>query len=515
MSDTDPLLRAVAQGDPAAPDGRALAALGQLVRDAASLPGHQDLTDRVLTRIQTGEEDTRDIDAWVEQGDCDDRALAQLLRLTRLAAKPPRPVDLTGQVRLRLGAGRFIAAFDDRSGTVRRRVRIVAMVIAGHLAAALMFGLVQVNLGAGLAESGAGGLGNDLTSLSDDKHKAPGRQDQGATLLPSRLPQAWTLIREIDGDLLLLRKLPELRAEARHQAGLDSTAQVVSEGLAWLVSRQQPEGNGSIGTLSGNRDHDLATQALAALALLGEGCGDKKRSVAIRNVLAWIANDLARTDTATPPLYPCGLASLALVEGALLFNEGALKDQAEWALTLLAAQPLQPGTDGQGGFALLALETAQQASLRAPGSLLQQARHNIARALPPETASTGRRGLAAFSRFMFGHRSLSSTAQLVDGLARDNPGRTENVPVDAASWFFASLALRETGGAPWATWAKALNDTLTPLFFSSEPGKRFVPAQRIVGNDLAGDPAVFSTAVVLLNLQTPYRYLPMAGAAAP
>ncbi|MBA2482553.1 MAG: hypothetical protein H0V44_17960, partial [Planctomycetes bacterium] len=51
MTDTDPLLRAVADGDPACPDGRALARLGELVRTHARPPGRVDVAADVRARL--------------------------------------------------------------------------------------------------------------------------------------------------------------------------------------------------------------------------------------------------------------------------------------------------------------------------------------------------------------------------------------------------------------------------------------------------------------------------------
>ncbi|MBA3686637.1 MAG: hypothetical protein H0W72_15555, partial [Planctomycetes bacterium] len=65
MSSDDPLLRATADGDPACPDGRALAAMGDLVRDAMRPPRPVDLVPGVLARLEGA--DARHDDAFSDQ----------------------------------------------------------------------------------------------------------------------------------------------------------------------------------------------------------------------------------------------------------------------------------------------------------------------------------------------------------------------------------------------------------------------------------------------------------------
>lgn len=509
MTDTDPLLRAVATGDPAAPDGRALAALGRLARSTAHPPRPVDLVERVLGGIQADDGDA-DIDAWVERGACDDAGLSRLFTLTRTAATPPQQVDLTGRVRLRLGAGRVFDVLDDRTGIIRKRVRIVAAVIAGHLAAALVFALVRVNLE---TESGHGGTRGDASfatiatdSPANGGNQAPTRQ-QGTSLLPPRLPAAWTSIRDVEADLFLLRRLPELRSDARRAAGLDGSASLVAEGLGWLLSRQDAA-TGVIGRLVGDRDQDLATQSLAVLALLGEGPGNRDRDAASRRTLGWISTELGRLN-ARPGHLSLSLASLALVEGALLLGDQPLHTTAERSLARIAADRVQPDPQGWSGFALLAIETAQQGGLAVPGMLLQLERRSLGRSDGEHgPLDPGHPGVATFGRFIFGQRAAPETGAMIRQLTGQPPVAGDDGKADLAGWFFTALALREAGGPAWTTWGTALGDAIAPLF-TGEAGRRHVPATRVDDHGLAGDGVVFATALAVLDLQTPYRYLPV------
>lgn len=506
MSDTDPLLRAIAKGDPAAPDGRALAALGKLARDTAHPPRPIDLVDRVLNDIQT-HDGTTAIDAWVEQGACDDAGLTRLLTMTRAAAALPHGVDLTGRVRLRMGAGRILTVFDDRTGIIRKRVRIIAAVIAGHLAAALVFALVRVNLDQDAGRGDGSSAIIVAEGTVDGGRKAPARS-VAAPLLPPRLPVAWTAIRDVEADLFLMRRMPELRAEARLAAGLEGTAPLVAEGLNWLRSRQDAT-TGAIGRLVGDRDQDLATQSLAVLALLGDGPGDKERNAAARRTLVWIAAELDRGPAARPGHWPLSLAGLALVEGALLLGDQPFREAAARTLARIAADRVQPDNRGWSGFPLLAIETAQQGGLDVPGQLLQQERRNMMRGSDADAAPvTGHPGVSAFARYIFGQRSTTGTRALAAQVIAQPPKTTADGKVDLVGNLFGALTMREAGGDAWKAWGTALGDAIVPLF-TGEPGRRHVPATKVDDDGLAGDGVVFATALAVLNLQTPYRYLPI------
>jgi hypothetical protein len=292
---------------------------------------------------------------------------------------------------------------------------------------------------------------------------------------------------------------------------MEESAEPVRAGLAWLIA-QQDAASGCFGAPSGNFDRDVATQSLATLALLAEGSGDPLRRTAARRGLDWLARSLAPGGTsrlADTGIASSGLGSLALVEGGLLLNDTALQQQAEDCLAELdSGMPMQPGAAGLGGFVLLALETAQQGGLHVPGRLLQQSRRNIGRSLPAQENDQGRLGVAAFARFILGHRDNPSTTHQVERLGELLPVPDPSGRVDPLAWFFATLAMREAGGSSWERWSLALQRSLLPLLVADGNGAAHVEASRIRYGESAG--AVFATSVTLLDLQAPYRYLPLA-----
>lgn len=535
-NDSDPLLRAVADGDPNCPDGRMLAGLGSLFRRHAQPPKEvDDLSGDILAKLKDVEhEDVNDLDVIDAFYDGEpsaavpaDPALDRLATLTRSVG--PRRVDLSGAVLKRIRASSRLAAVlgaDDERETIdgRSRWRIISAVVAGHVAALLAFAIFEIGFHAG-QDSTADGTTvavDERGAPHDGEGAIPGGRDAlrlNAPALPPNLPSAWSDIRGMGTDLFLLRRFPELRANARQLFGMQASEQPVARSIAWIRGQLDPT-TGTFKTTDENpviNERALATHALGTLALLGEGLGDKAHSADTRRALDWLrvrmgdtelAGDATGTDHALAGLsqVTSGLVSLALVEGALLYGDLGLRSVAEGTLTTLdRGLPMQAGAAGLGGFTLLALETAQQGGMRVPGRLLQQARRSLARSLPTQDSDAGRVGLAAFARYIYGLAGNSSTKLQVGQLGAMLPGATAGRP-DPLGWFFATLALREADGSDWTKWAGALEGQLIPLMQTDG----HVSADAIRYGETGGD--VFATSLVVLNLQAPYRYLPLAPA---
>ncbi len=555
MNDSDPLLRAVADGDPNCPDGRTLAALGDLFRRHAAPPGEaNDLSADILARLSdiadadSGMSDQESIDAFYDGDDHSQVADPQLDRLSALARSiGPRRVDLTAAIQRRIRASsRFATVFDKHANQEndqhegldgRGRWRIISAVIAGHVAALLAFAIFEIGFHAGqdqhvdgttlvksahdelragdrdgnlIAGNSAGNsTGNSTGNSSGNRNGAP----LNAPALPPNLPNSWSDIRGLGTDLFLLRRFPELRANARPLFGMQASTASVSRGVTWIRSQLNPV-NGTFSVDGGNSERDLATHSLATLVLLGEGLGDKALSADTRKALDWLRVQLGDTkligdDSGTEHALSglsqvtSGLICLSLVEGALLYGDTDLRAIAEASLvTLDRGLPMQPGAAGLGGFTLLALETAQQGGLRVPERLLSQARRSLAIALPKQDADAGRVGLAAFAQYIYGLGSNNSTHQqisLLNTLLPTTAGRA-----DPLGWFFATLAMREADGADWQRWSSGLEAQLIPLVQADG----HVASNSIRYGETGGD--VFATSLVMLNLQVPYRYLPLA-----
>jgi len=319
------------------------------------------------------------------------------------------------------------------------------------------------------------------------------------------LPGQWSDLQTRGGDLFLLRRFPEVRQAALGHYGMAASHDAIEQGVAWLTA--QSTASGAIGPLSGNADRDLATQSLATLALIGQGLDDHSRMRVVRSALGWIdaqlSNHSVHTDVAT------GMATLALVEGAALSGDALLRLQAEQALRDLDhGEPPQPGAAGLGGFTLLALETAVQANLAVPERALIQGRRSLARSLPQQENDYGRIGLAAFARLIYGMREQPSTTREIHLLSAMNPAMHDGQS-DPLGWFFPTLAMREAGGSEWEHWSTALQNTLLPQFQSVGAGQARVQASQVHYADPHGSD-VFATSLAVLDLQVPYRYVPLA-----
>lgn len=493
--DSDPLLRAVARGDANCPDGQALARLGKLIR--AEGAGSGDLRERVGQRLAIDEaqattDDGERIDRHFdrEQAEPEFERLSNLVRLLQ-----PAPADLRDRVRRQLRNSMRLAPVTSET-PVSSRALASRNLERGRLFR-IVLGLAAVVVAAVMLTQ------HRQTTLSEDTGAWITAKPHQPSL-PEALPEDWNQLRGAGFDLFALRRSPEQRAAARTRYGMERSSNAVACGLRWLLAQQHPDGSFGPSEIppadEKNADTDTARQALATLALLGEGSGptttDKERLAAAGRALAAL-----RVPPTCGPV-PRALATLARVEGALL---GVAEQRlAEAALVDLAANlPTDPGTAGLGGFALLAVETARQADMQVPPRLLEHSRKTLGRQLPTNDHDVGRLGLAAFARLVLGYRENPSTANLVESL---NSQRPTPAAGDALGWFFATLALREVGGSTWDGWNAALQTSLIETFVDAGPGLAQVPmtAVRYAPDD------IFATSISVLDLQAAYRYLPTA-----
>lgn len=490
-SDRDPLLRAVRDGDTACPDGKALAALGDQVRKAFALPREVDLVPAVLERLDqpTADIDVDDeaIDRFYDGGDGPvSEELAQLAALIRHGTALPEPVDLERQVRARLSGG-SLRLTTRRAADAGGRFRIWSAVIAGHVAALLAIATWhQHRVETPQAES--------PTSVAMTSQGVQGRVGS-RDLVP---PRTWESLRKDDVQPFASRATAEVRDRARAASGLTETAPLVRGALDWLADQQ--DATGHFGLVSGQPARDLATQALACLALLGEGLDGPGHAEAARAGLRWIAEQ----NTVAADGVTNGLVALALTEGAALIDDADLRAAALRACERPLAD--QPGPSGLGGFGWVALEIAATHDLAVSGHLRAGAERNLGLPLPSDDRDAGRIGLAAFARLSTGRSALASTPQLLSLLSQahlrpriDAAGR-----VDALGLVFPTWAMQQAGDPPWSAWTKDLTAVL-PGVYSRLGDLAWVPAERVRFADAVPNGDVFATAVTTLLLQSPYR----------
>lgn len=513
--DEDAVLRALRDGDTAMPDGRALARLGAVFREAARPPRAPQLRERVgqacaNEQVQMGDA----VDAWYN-GDrssavAADPLLQRLGSVVREGAALPREPDLVPRIVERLQRGGSSRRHSVQMDSVARW-RIYAAVIVGHVAALIALAALHVTVGRGTAVNDPYLAEQQLRERPGFHRIPPTRPAAGQASLAARydLPQSWDELRGGAHRLFALRETADTRAHARRALHGQSSAGVVQGSLTWLLAQQHADG--SIGPAAPHADAQIMTQAAVALALLGEGRDRPEVAEATQRLLGWLA-DAVDEHTEHLDVRAQSLALLALVEGSVHYRDTLLQGRCETLLARLGPTLMrEPGASGLGGFALLAVEIAGLADMRVPDGLRSRLQSGVARAVPPADADVGRRGLAAFVRQMRGVGNALSTAELLETIAAEPP-RIDAQRLDIMAWYFPTLAMRETRDRRWQSWNEHLETTLLARVQYSDDGQVWMPGSVMRYSEpfaQAGD--TFATAMTILLLQAPYRYLPLRG----
>ncbi len=338
----------------------------------------------------------------------------------------------------------------------------------------------------------------------------------------------------------------------------------VDRGLAWLAAHQDEDGRwdcDGFGKHDGDPDaqtagagspiHDVGATGLALLAFLGGGstlrAGPYKRQVI--EGTRWLLNQqdeetgLIGTAQSHDFIYGHAIASWALCEAYGLSNLRRIKKNAQRALNYLEKHRNPYGVwryqprDGDSDtsvttWCVMAYCAGRDFGLEVNEQALQIAAAYYDQVTDPATGRHGytkrgerssrmpgehsRRfpirknealtGAGLFARFMLGqqpseHPVMTKAAALLNTCP---PAWTpEAGNIDLYAWYWASLALFQTGGEAWRTWSPALGAALAA-------GQRQDGAAAgswdpvSVWSELSG--RVGSTAMATLALQTHYRY---------
>ena len=517
MSEHDPIWRAAVNGDEACPDGRALAAIGDLVRRTAK-PAAADLVSRVRGACELVSNDEGDslVDELYDEGSeaaaAADPELAAIARLVREVATPNREVDLLPQLHRRL-----VQTRSSRRSSVVPKVdrstswRIWTAVIGGHVAALFALAILNVRYADQQVHEGGNDLADAVISYPEHVH-ITSQVDMQRLRPPTSTAGGDDLELELnwhafDGGaerLFELRSEQSVRDQARAYYRLDDSSGTVRAALTWLTRRQDPV-TGIVGTLSGDEAVDCAVQGIVALTFLGEGLGNGTRAAAVQRQLNWLASQhdvAAEADAVT-----AGAVALALIEGAILFEDGNLRIAAEAVLSGYSG-PIDAAAGGRSGFLMLAASLATLAHYEVP-ERLQQALAEVADANAVPGEDIGRVGLRTFA--IQAHSGVHESLQLVVRLADHQPIADADGTIDPLAWLFPSMAMRETGGTLWWQWCERLQSALLPQFTYTSDDQAWVTGEKVKYAGVTGEAAdVFATSVVLLNLQVAYRYLPLA-----
>jgi hypothetical protein len=352
----------------------------------------------------------------------------------------------------------------------------------------------------------------------------------------------------------------EKETALREHGGTEETERAVANGLRYLAARQRRDGSwGSPNDRNAKyRDVRVGKSALALLAFLGAGHtpGSETEHAAVAELaVRWL---LSTQDPATGHFGDCeayghGIATYALAECFALTRDARLGEAVQIGVQRILEQQIVSGDPRSvGGWSyfypdgavfdrwprasitawqVMALESARLGGFEVPDVAFERAAeflrgcwdqelgrfrysHDPQRLRSGYATLPGSTPAALFALSLLGE-DLSSAewsdavgfvgACAPDGYRWDG----ERAFVERASgnlyfWYYGSLALFRSGGAPWERWNVALKESLPP---AQEADGSWPPLD--VYSEYAGDDdrdRVYSTALCVLSLEVYYRY---------
>ena len=340
--------------------------------------------------------------------------------------------------------------------------------------------------------------------------------------------------------------------------GTAASEAAVARGLKWLARQQKPRGYWEFDPKDAKlKSTDWATATgLALLPFLGAGQthrADGPYQKPVADGLAWLAADLnlatGRFAHPSPQYaYGHGIAALALCEAYAQTGDPALQSPAQAAVNQIVrgqatdgSWGYAPGTAGDTsivGWQLQALFAARQGKLAVPDATIAKAVGFVNRVSSGPTRAmygyaqpNGRPGTALsavglWCRYHFDGWTADTPGMQDGTAAMADPTRRPRTAAQAKAnpatpelyyFYYATQVMHRDGGPAWQDW----------FLGPEENGARvggmrdwLVVTQGLNGNDTGSwspDPGtigshcgrVGSTALAVLILETPYRYLPL------
>jgi hypothetical protein len=336
---------------------------------------------------------------------------------------------------------------------------------------------------------------------------------------------------------------------------------MVDRGLAFLARSQAPDGRWTLGRFAGSTAADTATlesdsaaTGLALLAFLGAGHDhfDGPHHETVRRGLDFLmasqradgdlyvvaADDLSN---GSAWLYSHAIATMAICEAFGMTGDPLVRPFAERACRFVEAAQhperggwrYQPRVDSDlsvSAWMLVALRSGQLARLPVEPAAFAGVRTLLESSATGSPAAPYRYNTLDSSQRARPLSVLTMTAvgtlmRLHTGTTVDDPGvqsaarlLESQIPVfrgtgsrerDCYLWYYASQVLVHTGGEGWAAWYRGLVGALEPVQERSGPK---AGSWEATGSEpdrwgrYAG--RVYVTALHLLALEVPYRYLP-------
>jgi hypothetical protein len=321
--------------------------------------------------------------------------------------------------------------------------------------------------------------------------------------------------------------LAERPNQVRGDEITEAQQEAVERGLAWLASRQNADGSFGRGDGFGR---NAAIPALAGLAFMQAGNlpGRGKYGDNVERALSFILahtqeSGLIASDTSHGPMYGHGFATLFLAEVYGMTHDDHVKEKLQRAVRLIHRtqnpeggwryQPVPYDADISVTITqIMALRAAHDAGIRVEKDVVDR---SIAYVRACQNADGGfsymarQGGGSAFPRSAAGVASLYYAGvfegeEIQRGLAylqQFNPGKGTGTQGAEGHYYYghyyAVQAMFLAGGEYWATWYPGIRDQL-------------IARQNRTSGAWSGEFSEdYATAMALIILQMPNRYLPV------
>jgi len=291
-------------------------------------------------------------------------------------------------------------------------------------------------------------------------------------------------------------------------AGQDQTESRVETSSSWFPRNQQEDGSwrAEVG-------HAPAVTGLVLLTYLGAGYTDRgtqrenRYARSVRRGLRYLLAQQDEQGRLDENLGHHAIATLALTEAHWMTRNPRNKAAAQRAVDYLAQAQKTDGSWGDlvtTGWAVAALKSADF------GELTVSPRHfeAVRRWLGRRTADGENPQLAAaittLTRIFLGDDPRTSKAirEGADFCARNPPSADR---VDPLYWYFATLALFQTGGAHWRVWNESMKETIVKTQHPRGSGDK-AGSWEPAGATATEFGRAGTTALMTMCLEVYYRY---------
>lgn len=314
-----------------------------------------------------------------------------------------------------------------------------------------------------------------------------------------------------------------VRVEDRILEITPQTRQAIDRGLAYLASKQQSDGS-----FSGRGGKNTGVASFAVLSFMSTGVvpGRGPHGKVVARGIDYVLSNAQLNglisnpqDTANGPMYEHAMSTLLLAETWGMYHRSGVQDALQRAVDLIIASQ-----NDQGGWRydprpadadisvtvmqLVALRAGKDAGIRVPKRAFDDAIRYVKSCARPNGGFVYQPGEASdgYARTAAGVCSLLAcgdfrSPEVLAGLKylqerKLQPLRGNDPHLHYAMYYAAQATYQAADPKQWQTWYPAVRDELT--------------AQRASDGHWEGEAGpIYGTAMSILALSVPYRYLPI------